>query len=239
MTPVKASRNYDSSRRREQAQQNRDAILEAARRLFLANGYAATKISTIAAEAGVSVETVYKAFGNKPGLVQAIADAALAGPDLVPTIRRSDEMGAQETDPYAIVQRWATFASEVFPRLAPVILLIRAAAASSPEMTDLLTRLDTERHDRMDHQARLLHDRGHLRPDVDVAQARDVMWAYTDPALYELLVLRQTWPLERFRAFLATALTAALLPPTNPAQTEQRPHTPNGVRHGSGVSAPD
>ena len=212
MKPVKAARTYDSTRRREQAQQNREAILDAARRLFLADGYAATKISTIARQAGVSVETVYKAFGNKSGLVAAIADAAMAGPDVLPTMQRSDEMGSRETDPYTIVKRWAEFASEVTPRLAPVILLIRAAAASSPEMANLLARLDAERHDRMAHQARLLHARGHLRPDVTIPQARDVMWAYTDPALYELLVLRQSWPLNDFRDFLATALTAALLP---------------------------
>jgi hypothetical protein len=57
------------------------------------------------------------------------------------------------------------------------------------------------------------------------------MWAYTDPALYELLVLRQTWPLERFRDFLATALTAALLSPADPAQTETEaahPESPAG-----------
>jgi hypothetical protein len=30
--------------------------------------------------------------------------------------------------------------------------------------------------------------------------------------MYELLVLRQKWPLDRFREFLANALTAALLP---------------------------
>jgi AcrR family transcriptional regulator len=213
MAKVKATRNYDSTRRRQQAQENRDAILAAARELFLAGGYAATKISAIAGQAGVSVETVYKAFSNKPGLVQAIADDALAGPDVVPTVRRSDAMGAAEADPYTIIKRWAGFACEVVPRLGPVVLLIQAAAASSPEMADLLARLDTERLERMEHQAHLLHDRGHLRPDVDVAQARDVMWAYTDPALYELLVLRQNWPLERFRDFLATALIAALLPP--------------------------
>lgn len=122
-------------------------------------------------------------------------------------------MGSRETNPYTIIKRWAGFACEVVPQLGPVVLLVQAAAVSSPEMAYLLARLDAERLDRMDHQARLLHERGHLRPDVDVAQARDVMWAYTDPALYELLVLRQAWPLERFRDFLATALTAALLPP--------------------------
>jgi AcrR family transcriptional regulator len=216
MADVKTPRRYDSSRRRERAQQTRGAVLAVARRLFLADGYAATTIGAIASEAGVSVETVYKAFGNKPGLLRAVADAAMAGPDAVPTTRRSDEMGARESDPYAIVRNWAQFASEVTPRLAPVILLIRSAAASSPEMADLLAVLDAGRLDRMAHQARLLHGRGYLRADVTEAEARDVMWAYTDPALYDLLVLRQGWPIPRFRDFLGDALTAGLLPPPLP-----------------------
>lgn len=213
MSGVKTSRRYDSSRRREQARQNRQMVLAVARRLFLTDGYAATTIASIATTAGVSVEMIYKTFGNKPGLLRAIAEAALAGPGPVPTTQRSDEMGARETNPSTIIRRWAEFASEVTPRLAPVMLLIRAAAASSAELTDLLAQLDSDRLDRMAHQAHFLHDRGYLRPDVTENDARDVMWAYTDPSLYELLVLRQSWPLERFRTFLGDALTAALLRP--------------------------
>jgi AcrR family transcriptional regulator len=213
METVKTPRSYDSTRRRAQARQNRDAVLDAAGTLFLRNGYAATTVAAIAAEAGVSVETVYKAFGNKPGLVRALADAAMAGPGAVPTMRRSDEMSSREVDPNALVRKWAAFTVEVTPRLAPVVLLIRAAATGgSAEMTDLLARLDAERLDRMTHQAEFLRRRGFLRPDVSVTEARDVMWAYTDPAMFELLVLRQGWSLPRYQEFLAAAFAAALLP---------------------------
>jgi AcrR family transcriptional regulator len=213
MATVKTPRSYDSTRRRAQARQNRDAVLDAAGTLFLRNGYAATTVAAIAAEAGVSVETVYKAFGNKPGLVRALADAAMAGPGAVPTMRRSDEMSSREVDPNALVRKWAAFTVEVTPRLAPVVLLIRAAATGgSAEMTDLLARLDAERLDRMTHQAEFLRRRGFLRPDVSVTEARDVMWAYTDPAMFELLVLRQGWSLPRYQEFLAAAFAAAMLP---------------------------
>ena len=73
MTAVKPRRKYDSARRAEQARQTRGAIIEAAQRLFLRAGFAATTIAAIAAEAQVSAETIYKAFGGKPGLVRAIA----------------------------------------------------------------------------------------------------------------------------------------------------------------------
>jgi AcrR family transcriptional regulator len=78
---VKRSRAYDSSRRQAQARQTRVAILDAARVQFLERGYAATTIGDIAAAVGVSVETVYKAFGNKAGLLKAMFDVAIVGDD--------------------------------------------------------------------------------------------------------------------------------------------------------------
>ncbi len=51
---------------------SQEAVLEAAQRRFLRAGYGATTIAAIAADAAVSVETIYKAFGGKRGLVRAI-----------------------------------------------------------------------------------------------------------------------------------------------------------------------
>src|SRR5262249_13557996 len=69
------------SRRQEQARRSRVAVLREARRRFLADGYAATTVGAIAEGADVSVETVYKAFGNKAGLLKAVFDVAAVGDD--------------------------------------------------------------------------------------------------------------------------------------------------------------
>src|SRR4029077_13597456 len=76
---VKRTRRYDSARRREAAERRRAAVVDAASRLFVREGFAGTTIARIAENAGVSEEMVYKAFGNKVGLVRAIRDKALAG----------------------------------------------------------------------------------------------------------------------------------------------------------------
>ncbi len=47
----------------------------------------------------------------------------------------------------------------------------------------------------MTHNARYFVDGGHLRQGCTLEEARDVLWAYTSPELYERLVLRQGWPL--------------------------------------------
>ncbi|MBV8453994.1 MAG: TetR family transcriptional regulator, partial [Deltaproteobacteria bacterium] len=52
-------RTYDSTARKAAAQATRLAILSAARRLFLERGYAGTTMPTIAAAAGVALDTVY------------------------------------------------------------------------------------------------------------------------------------------------------------------------------------
>ena len=78
-TTVKTNRHYDSSNRKQAAQTRRLAVLNAARRRFLKDGYAATTVASIAADAGVSVETLSKAFGGKPGLVRALGEAGRAG----------------------------------------------------------------------------------------------------------------------------------------------------------------
>ncbi|MGH6945659.1 MAG: TetR/AcrR family transcriptional regulator, partial [Geminicoccaceae bacterium] len=50
-----------------------DAILDAAKRVFLREGYSAS-MDLVAAEAGVSKQTVYNHFGSKEGLFRAIVD---------------------------------------------------------------------------------------------------------------------------------------------------------------------
>jgi AcrR family transcriptional regulator len=216
------TRAYDSSGRRAAARERRDRMVQVARRRFLDDGYATTTLPMVAAEAKVSVETLYKAFGSKAGLLAAVAEAALSGPGPQPTMEISDERGAAATDPYELVATWAELAAQVIPRLAPIMLLIRGSATTSTEVARLRAQLDQDRLDRMADQARLLARHGWLREGVSVEAARDSMWAYTDPGMYELLVLRRGWSIRRFRGFLAGALMAAMLPPLPMAEPDPR-----------------
>jgi AcrR family transcriptional regulator len=217
MSPdVKPRRRYNSSRRRAQAARTREDVVEAARRLFLTDGYGPTTVSAIAEAAGVSVETIYKAFGGRPGLVRAIVSKGLEGAGPVPAEQRSDEMQAEERDPRAVIRNWTRLATEVAPRTAPIVLLIRSAAAADSEMADLLAEVDEQRLRRMEANARTLYERGDLREGVTREQARDVLWTISSPELYELLVTRRGWSVDRFAAFQAEQVIAALLPPETP-----------------------
>ena len=51
--------------RRQRSESKQTAILDAAERLFVADGYELTSVDAIAAAAGVSKRTVYDHFGDK------------------------------------------------------------------------------------------------------------------------------------------------------------------------------
>ena len=213
-SPVKPRRRYDSTSRLEQARRSRRSVLDAARRLFLDQGYAATTVAAIAGEAGVSVETVYKAFGNKPGLVKAVFDVSVVGDDEpVPMLRRDVVRRIQaEPDPRRKLAMYGEHLSESAPRSVPVQLLVRAAAASDPGAAGVWDQMLAERLTGMTHFARNLHEGGHLHADVSFDDARDILWTYNAAEWYELLVLRRGWNPDRYGRWIADALIAALLP---------------------------
>lgn len=211
MPPVKTSRGYDSPARRAAAQKTRDAILDAAQKLLLDRGYPATTVARIAADAQVSVETIYKSFGGKPGLVRAIYERGLRGSGPGPAYERSDEMRRHTADAQSLMLLWGRLTAEVAATLTPILLLVRSAAASDANMAELQEQSNARRLERMQHNARFLQERGYLREDVGFDEAVDVMWLHSSPELYELLVLQRGWSAERFARYVAESMAGALV----------------------------
>ena len=220
MVAVKPRRRYDSPRRAEQARQTRAAVTSAAQRLFLRDGFAATTIAAIAAEAGVSAETIYKAFSGKPGLVRAICEQALAGEGPIPAETRSDHLQASEPDPRKIIRGWGRLSAEIAPLVSPILLLLRAAALTDPQMASLRGEIEASRLTRMIRNARTLAEGGHLRAGMTTEHAGEIMWTYSSPELYELLVVSRRWPPQEYGIFIADAMIAALLPPPAPRPSQ-------------------
>jgi AcrR family transcriptional regulator len=210
MTSVKP-RPYDASRRREQAQRTRDAIIAAAGRRFLDDGYGATTIASVAAQAGSSVDTIYKSFGGKAGLLRAVCEEALTGSGPVPAERRSDAMQVAESDPRRMLRGLGTLTTEVAPRIAPLLLLVDAAAETDSALADLRADLDAERLERMTQVARNLARKTPLRPGLSTREAAEILWTYSSPDLYRLLVVSRGWSPERYGEFVGDSLVHALL----------------------------
>jgi len=210
---VKRPRAYDSTGRREQARQTRARVLESARARFLEHGYTATTIPAIAKDAGVSVETVYKAFGNKAGLLKTVFDIAIVGDDEpVPMLERDAvKANRAEPDPRKKLRIYGEFYVTSAARAVPVQLLARDAARSDPAAAAVWQQMIDERLTGMTRFAQDLHDGGHLRVGVSVDQARDVLWTFNSAELWELLVITRGWTPEDFGHWIGDMLIAALL----------------------------
>jgi AcrR family transcriptional regulator len=208
---VKGRRPYNSGSRQASALRNRDAILDVAERRFLEWGFAGTTVAAIATEAGVSVETVYKAFGGKPGIVREIYERGLRGSGTTAAYARSEAMRVEETDPIALMRKWGELTAEVAARVNPILLLVRSGASTDANMAALLERSNADRLERMRHNARFLVARGFLREDVTFEEAVDVMWLHSSPDVYDLLVLQRGWSSERFGRYIGSSMAAALV----------------------------
>jgi AcrR family transcriptional regulator len=211
---VKPPRRYDSSRRQAQARLTRRSILTAAQDLFLERGYAGTTVAEVAEAAEVSIETVYKAFRNKSGLVKGLFDVAIVGDDQpIPMLQREGVAKMrEEPDPRQKLLMYGKHLSEAGPRAGEVQLLIRSAAASDPEASAVWDQMVQERLTGMTEFARHLYEGGHLRPDVSLEEARDILWTYNAVELFDLLVLQRGWDPDKYGRWVAEAMIAALLP---------------------------
>ncbi len=218
MASVKPRRAYNSSRRRDQAMATRQAVVDAARSAFVANGYAATTLATVAEAAAVSVETIYKLFGNKPGLVKAVFDHDVVGDaEPVPMMQREFvQRNMLEPDPRRKLEMYGTHLAEVLPRVGPLLLVIRDAAASDTGAADIWQQMRAERLTGMTAFARHLDEGHHLRRGVSADEARDVLWTHNSVEVWDLLVNQRGWPAERYGDWIGRQLVAALLPTPTP-----------------------
>ncbi len=206
MTNVK--RQYDASARRARAEEVRAALVNTAREMLLRDGYAATTIPNLAQACGVSAETVYKRFAGKPGLVRAVVSQALRGIGPIAAETRSDALAAGDLQ--SLVRGWGQLASEVAPRVAPILLIVQAAAAHDREIAVLQQELDDARRVRMTTNASRVADAGHLPGGISIERAGDILWTYSSPEVYDLLVLRSGWNLDQYAGFIADGVSAQL-----------------------------
>jgi AcrR family transcriptional regulator len=206
-------RRYDSPRRREQAAATRREILDAAQRLFERQGYAATTMAAVAAEAGVALKTVYVAFETKSGLLRALWHLLLRGDeDDVPVgERRWFREAVQEPDPERQLRRTARNSAAVKRRAAELMRVIRDAAASDPDLAQLWSRIQSDFYANQRAIVQALEARNALRPGLDVDRAADILWTLNNPTVYLLLVDGRGWAPEEYEAWLADALIAQLL----------------------------
>jgi len=221
---VKPKRRYQSPRRRAQAEATRRDILDAAQRLFEADGYAATTMADIAEKAGVALKTVYLAFQTKGGLLRALWNLLLRGDETDrPVAERAWYIEVlDEQDPQRQLRLNARNSAAGKKRISAILEVIRSAAPADPDVATLWQRIQSDYHANQRAIVESLNDKHALAPGLDIDRATDILWALNHPNTWQLLVGQRGWTPEQYERWVAESACAQLLAPNAKARISAR-----------------
>lgn len=216
MSSASAKRPYDARRRRERAERERRAtrarVIDAATRLFVANGYTGTTMADIAGEAGVAMQSVYTAGRSKADLLHAAVERAVAGDDADVLVHRRPVFAAlaAEPDPVRQVRLIADLICEIQERSAPIQAAYRQAAAIDATVAASLQDEHRRRHESFGAIIAMLPaDRLRRSPE----ECTDTVWAIASAEVFLLLRGVRGWSWGDIRAWLRRTLAEVLLAP--------------------------
>lgn len=214
MTEGHASRRaYNSPRRQQQAAATRRTILEAAERLFLQDGYPATTMEAIAAEAGVSLKTAYLPFSTKSGLLRALWDLRLKSDDADAPVVQHEWFREvlEEPDPVRKLQLNARNSAAAKTRIGGLFRVIRGAAEIDADCGALWRLIQSDFYANQQMIVESIHRGGGLRRGLSVATGTDILWTLNHPDAWMLLAGQRGWSPHAYEAWLAQTSCAQLL----------------------------
>lgn len=208
-------RDYRSTLRAAQARQTRRTVITAATAVFVEHGFAGTTIDAVAAAAGVSRKTVFTAVGGKAELLKTALDWAITGDDEEATLAERDELTATlaEDDPARVLQGWVDVLVGVDARVNRLFSALEVAADSDAAAAALLEEYQRQRLDGARTVVARLGELDALTDRIRRADAVDIAWLASDPALYSRMVATRGWSRRRFRAWLVQWAGDQLLRP--------------------------
>lgn len=213
-------RPYDNTGRQLAAAETKARVVRAAGERFGADGYAATSLHDVARTAGVSVETVKKAFGTKPGVLRAWFDGLVAGEEAVPVAEQSylGELSRSESLPDR-TRIAAGALARTHRRVAPAYRTVAAATHADPSIA---TWWQQERRRRMQDVRTVVdlvladHD-----PPRPAEQLVAELYALSEPHVYLVLTEELGWTDEQYTEWFARTALAAMTTPAQPTRHDQ------------------
>jgi len=222
MQPISSSSSPDPFARRREAgaasrEETRRRLLAAADELFRERGYPATAVTAITKRAGVSLQTLYLAWGSKRALLRAATDAAASAaqspmkPEEWHAAIRAELANAVGSDPTAAAYLAATsrLFVQVAERTAPYWRMHRQAAVTDPEIAADWVALTHERRRTLAEVARSVPPRG-LRPGIAADDITETLWALASPEMYDHFTVDAGHDSDVFESWLTRTLTAVI-----------------------------
>ncbi len=206
-------RSYQSRRRADAAQETRRLIRDAASRLFVEQGIAATTMRQVAAAAGVAERTVYTAFPTKGVLFNEVIGVATVGDELpIPVAERAEFTAAwSEPDSVDAVRQLVDYGTALLERAGGLIIAAIESSGADPDMRDFCERAVTDTSTNMLATAQAWEKRGMLRDGVDADAAGAVLFALSSPQVHNILRRHQGWNVDRYRDWVVDTITRTLL----------------------------
>ena len=198
------------TRRQEYAQATRQAILDAARKLFAERGYFATKVDDIAAEARVAPATVYAVTGGKQGLLSELIRIWTTDPIVGATLGHV----AEATDPGKVIDEVASASRRMREQVADVIRVMLSTAPHDAGVAGQLAEATAVYRGAFVPVAERLAQLGALRAGIDTRHAVDVLWFYFGYSSYFTLHHDNDWSYRRAERWLADQARRELLSPS-------------------------
>lgn len=210
--PPTAKQGRPRDKRQGRGLATRERILRAATTLLVRDGYLHTTMASIAAEAGVAVQSLYLRFGSKVAILKAVLDVAIVGDfEPVPLLDRKwvQELAATE-DGRAAVHLYASVTARILSRTHAIYAVVQAAAAG--EAGELLAENKRQRHEGQRTIAELLGRKPGFAPGLTVDTAADLIYGLVSEDLYGLLVVDRGWSTDEWERWCADILGGVLFP---------------------------
>jgi TetR/AcrR family transcriptional regulator of autoinduction and epiphytic fitness len=197
--------------RADRARQTRRRMLDSARDLFVAQGYAATTMGQVATDAGVAVQTLYYTFQTKGKLLCEVIEVAAAGDDPDPVAQRP---WMREMLTAKSAQRVLALAVEhgtgIYERAAPLWPAVNAAAATDPYVQRYWEGVTADRQAGQARMVSRLSELGALRDGLGTQRATDLIVVLFGHDVFR--GLREAgWTVTAYKAWLYTTLVQQLL----------------------------
>lgn len=196
-------------RRALQAQQTRHDIVDAARHLFAQRGYSVTSVKDIAAEAGVSVQTVYDSVGRKPALLAALNDAIDETAQVGAIVQQA--MAEGTTD--ALVALSPRISREILEHAGDIVRIATNAAATQPDLRQIREDGLARHRDGARMVCELLRKRRALRRGLRVDTAADTLAAVTDVDVALMLSDHYRWTPDQIESWMTSTARMLLIEP--------------------------
>jgi len=211
----KVKRPYDNSRRQAQVRATRAHVVAVAKELFVEHGYPAATIEAIADAAGVPLPTLYRLFGSKRALLEAVLDISFGGDDQPVAFGDRAEVQAAlaEPDPGRMLDAFAHICRQLMDRASAVQRVLATAALVDPDIAELAAEIRRQRHTGQSRIVAALVKRKALAPAYDEAMAADVVYALLSPDVHWILTGERGWSGDDYERWLSVSFRSLLKPP--------------------------